>query len=153
MEEYPRVIYGHDSSGDPQCPRVDSSGIVDVRLKANDAALAVTATPAAGVSGWKTATITIATDDDLSDAVDLGDHYRYLAVILPTLTAARVGVHVCAAVDGTYVALGAGTTVQTESTAGGHASVFDIGGWRYIKLSTSVAQGENRTISVQGVRG
>ena len=153
MEEYPRVVYGHDSSGGPQCPRVDANGIVDVRLKGNDAALAVTATPAGAVSGWKTATITIATDDDLSDAVDLGDHYRYLAAILPTLTSARVGIHVCATAAGTYVPLGPGVAAQTDLTTGGYATVFDIGGWRYIKLSTSVAQGDNRAITVQGVRG
>jgi len=139
MEEYPRVIYGHDVSGNPQCPAVDAAGVVDVS--------------STRVSGWKTATITIATDDDLSDAVDLGEHYRYLAVIIPSLTPARVGVQVCATADGTYATLGAGTSAQTDPTAGGYATVFDIGGWRYVRLSTSVAQAGDREFAVQGVRG
>ena len=139
MEEYPRVIYGHDGSGNPQCPSVDADGVLDVS--------------ATRVSGWKTATIDVTEDDDLSGAVDLGEHYRYLAVIIPSLTAARVGVHVAATLDGTYVALGSGTIAQTEPTAGGYATVFDVGGWRYVKLSTSVAQAEDRAFAVQGVRG
>jgi len=151
MEEYPRVVYGHDASGDPQCPRVDSNGIVDVRLKDNDAALEMA--PAASVSGWKTAAITVAADDDLSDEVDLGDHYRYLAVILPTLDETRVGVHVSKESGGTFYALGEGTDAQTALTTGGYATVFDIGGWRYVKLSMSAGQSSDREISVQGVRG
>lgn len=154
MEEYPRVIYGHDSEGTPRCPAVDENGLLSVRLSENSAGvLSVSAASVAAVSGWKTATITVATDDDLSDAVDLGDHYRYLAVILPALTSARVGVHVCATVDGTYVALGSGMSAQTDPTTGGYATVFDIGGWRFVKLSTTAAQAEDRQFSVQGVRG
>jgi len=139
MEEYPRVVYGHNSAGEPQCAAVDAAGVV-----------AVSATR---VSGWKTATIDISEDDDLSNAVDLGEHYRYLAVIIPTLTSARVGVHVCATADGAYVALGSGTSAQTDATTGGYATVFDIGGWRYVKLSTSAAQADDRTFALQGVRG
>jgi len=139
MEEYPRVIYGHDSSGNPQCPSVDAGGVLDVS--------------ATRVSGWKTATIDAAEDDDLSGAVDLGEHYRYLAVVIPSLTLARVGVQVCATADGTCVTLGAGTSAQTDPTTGGYATVFDIGGWRHIRLSTSAAQAEDRSFLVQGVRG
>ncbi len=139
MEEYPRVIYGHDGSGNPQCPSVDAAGVLDVS--------------ATRVSGWKTATIDVSEDDDLSGAVDLGEHYRYVAVIIPALTSARVGVHVAATPDGTYIPLGSGTAAQTEPTTGGYATVFDIGGWRYLKVSTSAAQAEDREFSVQGVRG
>ena len=139
MEEYPRVIYGQDAAGGPQCPAVDASGVLDVS--------------ATRVSGWKTATIEVAADDDLSDAVDLGEHYRHLAVVLPALTSCRVGVHVCATLDGTYVPLGNCAAAQTDLTTGGYATVFDIGGWRYTKLSTSAAQAEDRAFAVQGVRG
>ena len=139
MEEYPRVIYGHDGSGDPQCPSVDADGVLDVS--------------ATRVSGWKTATIDVSGDDDLSGAVDLGEHFRYVAVIIPSLTSARVGIHVAPTLSGTYVALGSGTVAQTEPTTGGYATVFDIGGWRYVRVSTSAAQAEDREFSVQGVRG
>ena len=139
MEEFPRTIYGHDSAGDPQCPAVDSAGILDVS--------------ATRVSGWKTATITVATDDDLSDEVDLGEHFRYLAVIIPAIDEARVGVQVAPASGGSYVALGSGNAAKTDPTTGAYATVFDIGGWRFVKVSTSVAQSADRSVSVQGVRG
>jgi len=139
MEEFPRTIYGHDSAGEPQCPAVDADGVVDVS--------------ATRVSGWKTATITVAVDDDLSDEVDLGEHFRYLAVIIPTLDEARVGVQVAAASGGSFVTLGSGSAAKTDPTTGAYATVFDVGGWRYVKVSTSAAQSADRIFSVQGVRG
>ena len=139
MEEFPRVIYGHDSSGNPQCPAVDSSGVLDVS--------------ATRVSGWKTATIDISEDDDLSDEIDLGEHFRYLAVVIPSLDEARVGVHVTTESGGSFTPLGNGNAAKTDPTTGGYATVFDIGGWRYIRLSTSAAQTADRAFSVQGARG
>ncbi len=151
MEEYPRVVYGHDASGVPRCPEVDENGVLSVRL--SDNASGVLDVSATRVSGWKTATIDVSEDDALSDAVDLGEHYRYLAVIMPELTLARVGVQVAPALDGAYVALGSGGAAQTDPTTGDHATVFDIGGWRYIRLSTTAAQSADRSFAVQGVRG
>jgi hypothetical protein len=139
MDEFPRVIYGHDSSGDPRCVGVDGSGILEVS--------------ATRVSGWKTATITVAEDDDLTDEIDLGEHFRYLAVVLPSLDEARVGVEVSIESGGTFTRLGDGSNAQTALTTGGYATVFDIGGWRFVKLSTSAGQSADRTFSLQGVRG
>ena len=139
MEEFPRVIYGHDSSDGPRCVAVDASGILEVS--------------ATRVSGWKAATITVAEDDDLSGEVDLGEHYRYLAVVLPMLDETRVGVKVSTESGGTFSPLGSGTNVQTALTTGGHATVFDTGGWRFVRLSTSAGQSTDRTFQVQGVRG
>jgi len=154
VEEYPRVIYGHDAGGTPRCAAVDENGVLNVRLSENSAGtLSVSAVSVAAVSGWKSAAIEVLEDDDLSGSVDLGEHFRYLAVIMPALTPARVGVHVAPSVDGAYVPLGNGAAAQTDLTSGAHATVFDIGGWRYVKLSTSVAQAEDRVFSVQGVRG
>ena len=139
MEEFPRVIYGHDRTGNPQCPAVDSSGMLDVS--------------ATRVSGWKTTAIDISEDDDLSDEADLGEHFRYLAVVIPSLDEARIGVHVATESGGTFTRLGNGNAATTDPTTGGYATVFDIGGWRYIRLSTSAAQTADRSFSVQGVRG
>jgi len=139
MEEFPRVIYGHDSSATPQCPRVDASGVLDVS--------------ATRVSGWKTATIDVSADGDLSNKVDLGEHFRYLAVVIPTLDEARVGVYVATESGGSFKPLGNGNAATTDPTTGGYATVFDIGGWRYIRLSTSAAQTAYRSFSVQGARG
>ena len=139
MEEYPRVVYGHDSLGEPQCLAVEADGVLDVS--------------ATRVSGWKTATIDVSADDDLSNEVDLGEHFRYLAVVLPTLTETRVGVQVASSSGGTFTNLGSANAAKTDPTTGQYATVFDIGGWRYVKLSTSVAQSADRAICVQGVRG
>lgn len=139
MEEFPRTIYGHDSAGGPQCPAVDSAGVVDVSTTR--------------VSGWKTATITVATDDDLSDEVDLAEHFRYLAIIIPAIDEARVGVQVATVSGGSFVALGSGSSAKTDPTTGAYATVFDIGGWRFVKVSTGAAQTADREFSVQGVRG
>jgi hypothetical protein len=139
MEEFPRVIYGHDSAGTPQCPAVDASGVLDVS--------------ATRVSGWKTATIDVSEDDDLSGEVDLGEHFRHVAVVIPSLDEARVGVHVATESGGTFTPLGNGNAATTDPTIGGYATVFDIGGWRYLKLSASAAQSADRTFSLQGVRG
>ena len=154
MEEYPRVMYGHDADGTPRCPAVDENGVLNVRLSENSAGtLNVSAVSVGVVSGWKTATIDVETDDDLSGAVDLGEHYRYLAVVLPPLTLARVGIHVAPSLTGTYVPLGSGASAQTDPTTGGYATVFDLGGWRFVRLSTSAGQAADREFSIQGVRG
>jgi len=139
MDEFPRVIYGHDSLDAPRCVAVDASGVLDVS--------------ATRVSGWKTATITVSGDDDLTGEVDLGEHYRYLAVVVPALDESRVGVQVATEAGGAFTPLGSGTNAQTALTTGGYATVFDIGGWRFVKLSTSAGQSVDRTFQVQGVRG
>lgn len=139
MEEYPRVIYGHDSDGKPQCIGVDGGGVVEVS--------------ATRVSGWKAAVIDVSEDDSLSGVVDLGEHFRYLAVMLPPLTLTRVGLHVAASLDGTYVPLGSGSAAQTDPTLGDYATVFDTGGWRFVRVRTSEAQSADRVFALQGVRG
>jgi len=99
---------------------------------------------------WNDAVITIATDDDLSAAVDLGNNYEFMQVILPTLTSSTVLVHVCDTSGGTYTALGNG--VATAATTGAYATTFRIGGYQYIKIATGTGQASNRTIKVRGFR-
>jgi len=100
--------------------------------------------------GWKTATITIAADDDLSAAVDLGSSFDFLNIVIPTIDSAKVSVHVCATSDGTYQALG--DSVATEATTGGYSTTFKLGGWQHIKIATSAPQSANRSFSVRGWR-
>ena len=60
MEEYPRVIYGHDAGGTPRCAAVDENGVLNVRLSENSAGtLSVSAVSVAAVSGWKSAAIEV----------------------------------------------------------------------------------------------
>ena len=139
MEEYPRVIYGHDGDGEPRCLGVDAGGVAEVS--------------ATRVSGWKTAVIDVSEDDSLSGPVDLGEHFRYLAVMLPQMTLTRVGLQVAVSMDGSYVPLGSGSAAQTDTTPGEYATVFDTGGWRFVRIHTSEPQAENRQFALQGVRG
>uniref|UniRef100_A0A6M3INZ1 Uncharacterized protein n=1 Tax=viral metagenome TaxID=1070528 RepID=A0A6M3INZ1_9ZZZZ len=99
---------------------------------------------------WKTATITIATDADLSAAVDLGANYDLLNIIIPTVDACRISVYVCATSDGTYQALG--DSVTTATTTGGYSTTLKLGGWEHIKVKTSTNQTANRSFSVRGMR-
>lgn len=99
---------------------------------------------------WKNAVITIATDDDLSAEVDLGNNYEFMQIILPTLTSCQVSVQVSDTTGGTFVDLGNSQT--TDTTTGGYATTFKLGGYQFIKVKTSAAQGANRTIKVRGSR-
>jgi len=99
---------------------------------------------------WVDATITIATDDDLTAAVDLGADYDTLIVYIPTLTSAELTLYVSETLAGTYYAVGNSVTVAAGT--GGFIDVWILGGARYIKIGTSAAQGANRTFRVRGIR-
>ena len=97
---------------------------------------------------WKTATITIATDDTTSDEVNLKVNCEFMQVILPTLTSCVVSVQVSDVSGGTFAALGSSQT--TGTTTGDYSTTFKLGGYQYIKIVTSAAQGANRSIKVRG---
>ena len=97
---------------------------------------------------WQTATITIATDDDLSDEVDLGDYYGYLNVILPELTSADVSLQVSDESGGTFQDLDSATFAAGTGEVN---TTFVLGGWRYLKVKTSASQAADREILVRGV--
>lgn len=98
---------------------------------------------------YKNATITIASDDDLTAAVDLGRSYDFMIVHIPTLTSANLTCYGSETLGGTYYALGNSVTVAAG--AGGFADVWKIGGHRYIKIGTSAGQAANRTFRVCGI--
>jgi len=99
---------------------------------------------------WQTATITTTTSTTVSDAVNLQNNCEFMQVILPALTSCSVSVHVCDTSGGTYVALGNG--VATGTTTGSYSTTFKLGGYQYIKIVTSAAQGVNRSIKVRGFK-
>ena len=101
---------------------------------------------------WENATITIATDDDLTPEVDLGRDYEFLDIVIPTITSSDLSVYVAEKTAGTYQHLGLASNVFAAGT-GAISTIFNLGGWQFIKIGTSAAQGANRTFRVRGWRG
>ena len=102
------------------------------------------------IGEFKNATITIATDNDLTAAVDLGREYETLLVHIPTIDSANLTCYVAERLASTYYSLGSSITVAAGT--GGFADIWDIGGHKYIKIGTSVAQTADRIFRVCGVR-
>jgi hypothetical protein len=100
---------------------------------------------------WKSAVITIATDDDLSAEVDLGRDYEYLDIIIPTIDSSNISLYVSRNTGGTFYQLGDSTS-YFEAATGGRADTLNLGGWQYVKIKTSAAQSANRTFTVRGWR-
>ena len=70
-------------------------------------------------------------------AIDLGDSFMYMNVIIPTLDTATVKVQVAETAGDTPYDLG---SVTTASGTHNYATTFKIGGYRFIKLVASAAQ-------------
>ena len=99
---------------------------------------------------WKSAIITIATSTTVSAEVDLENNADFLQIIMPALTSCLVSVQVAEVSGGTFQDLGDGVT--TATTTGSYTTTFKLGGFRFIKIKTSAAQGANRTFTVRGVK-
>ncbi len=99
---------------------------------------------------WKVATITVTSDDDLSDEVDLGNNYEFAQLVLPALTSSTVYLKVCDVTGGTFVPLGNNQT--TVASVGSYATTFRLGGYRFLKVATGTAQGADRSIKIRGYR-
>jgi len=93
----------------------------------------------------------IAINGQVSAEVDLGSTFEYLQVYIPTIDSSQVGLQVCDAPGGTYKVLGA--SALTDTTTGDFKDVFTLGGFRYIKVTTSAAQASGAvTFVVRGWR-
>jgi len=99
---------------------------------------------------WKDATITIATDDDLTPEVDLGRVYNFLNIYAPTLTSTTITIEVSEKSGGTFEPLYSATGVTKAASTGGWYDTFQLGGYRWIKILTGTGQAANRTFRVQG---
>ena len=73
----------------------------------------------------------------VSSIVDLGDHYRYLLITIPTIDTATLKLQVSLTHGGTYGNL---STATTASGAGLFNTTFNIYGWRYLRIVASAAQ-------------
>ncbi len=93
---------------------------------------------------------TIANGQTSSAAIDLGRDYDYVEVQIPTLTSCTLKMTVAEMTGGTYRDLGEGVT--TATTTGAYSDVWNLGGYRFIKVVSSGAQGAERLIRVRGSR-
>ena len=102
-----------------------------------------------GIYGpWREAIITVATDDDLTPEVELGRSFERLQIVIPPLTECKISLQVGVGTGGLFQTLGLDTT--TGMTTGSFTTVFELGGWQYIKVATSVGQAADRTFKVRG---
>ena len=107
----------------------------------------VTATLTGIYGGWKDAVIAL--DEMLSAEVDLGASFHQMQIRIPTIDAADVGVEVAEESGGTFYTLGDGTAVIKCGT-GSMMTAVCLGGFRYVKISTSGPQTAARTFRVRG---
>lgn len=108
------------------------------------------------ISPWLTATV--AQNATTSGEVDLGNIYRRLVVLIPTLDSSTVTVHISDESSGTFYpvnAFDADTTGDfAHATSAGTAAkavVFRIGGAQYIKVVCGSSQSSSaRTFLLRG---
>ena len=96
-------------------------------------------------SDWLTGAI--ASGQHLSGEIDLGDDYAHINLIIPELTSGDLTVYTARESGGLFQALD--TTFY--SGAGQKNTVAMIGGWRYVKIYSSVAQDAERSFSLRGI--
>lgn len=104
-------------------------------------------------SGWKTAII--ADEEKLSGEVDLGNHYNRCLIIMPTLdTDASAAIQVCNTSGGTFRTLRNAylATPADIALAEEKATVVDIAGARFLKISCSTNQTGGAIIYIIGGR-
>ena len=83
-------------------------------------------------------TATIAQNATTSDEVDLKSTCDFVRVVIPTIDTATVKLTVSRTSGGTFVDLGSGMT--TASGTGNYATMFKLGGYRYVKVVVSASQ-------------
>jgi len=101
---------------------------------------------------WKTATIgsggTASTEVNLGDTT-LTRSFDLLEIQIPTVDSCTLKVQTAEGTGGTFSDLG--SAITTNTTTGAYNTVFKLGGWQYIKIVSSTAQGTVRTIRVRGM--
>ena len=97
---------------------------------------------------WQTATISA--NQTESAVVDLGREYDYVSLQIPGMTACKLHLKVAEKTGDTFYDLGKDTTTNEESF--NRADVWRLGGWRFVKLVSSVAQPAAVSIKICGMR-
>ncbi len=97
---------------------------------------------------WTAATI--ASGAMVSAAIDLGRDYDKLALEIPQMTNCKMYLKVAETLGGTYYDLGLDT--MTEEGMFNRADIWELGGWRYVKVCCTVPQGAERLVRIKGER-
>jgi hypothetical protein len=112
------------------------------------------------IGSWVTGLIDISEDDDLTAEIDLGDVYDTVIIRIPTLTSSSISLQVAEASGGTFNDLymtipttGKPIQIKTDKATTAHIVQMPLGGFQYIKIAASDAQGDDRTFNLCGVRG
>lgn len=100
------------------------------------------------IGAWQD--VAIASSGTTSAEVDLGGDCDYVQITIPTITAATVSLQVAEDSGGTFYTLGA--SISTASGTGNYCTTFVLGGYQFIKVVCSAAQGSARTFRVRGRR-
>jgi len=94
--------------------------------------------------------VTMAKDGTVSEAVDLGGHFAYLQIVIPTIDSAQLELQVSMALGGTYQDFG--QDALTVLGTGAFNDTCNLGGWRYIQIKASAAQTTATVVfSVRGI--
>ena len=93
---------------------------------------------------------TISASGTTTASIDLGRDYDYISVIVPPMASCTLQLMVSETEGGTYYDLGA--EVTTDEEAFNRADVWRLGGYRFIKIKSSVLQATAVTIRVRGMR-
>lgn len=97
---------------------------------------------------WQAVVLDFSEDDDLTSEVNLGGDCDFVQIIIPTLDSCTVSLQVARDSGGTFYTLGSSQT--TGSGTHNYATVFNLGGYQFIKIVTSAAQTADRTFYVRG---
>jgi len=97
---------------------------------------------------WQAATI--AAGAASSSVIDLGREYDYLSVQIPAMDSCKLHLQVSEKSGGSFFDLGKETTTNEETF--NRADVWRLGGWRFIKVLSTVTQTQERLIRVCGMR-
>ena len=93
----------------------------------------------------------ISANEARTSAIDLGNDYDFLEVMLPGMAACTLSAEVSEQVGGTYYTLeGDETTVDEGGDP--RADVWRLGGHRFIQIVSSEAQPNAVTIRIRGMR-
>ena len=93
---------------------------------------------------------TIANGETTSAEVDLGRSMELIQIQIPTVTSCTLKAQVAEGPGGTYRDLG--ESVTTPTTTGAYSDIWNLGGYQFIKIVSSGAQGAERLIRVRGMR-
>ena len=93
---------------------------------------------------------TIASGGTVSNAVDLGGHFAYLQIIIPTIDSAQLELQVSDPDSGAFQDFG--QDALTTTGTGAYSDTWVLGGWRVIKVKASAAQSTAAvTFKVRGI--